>query len=276
MIRLKMPMVTKRNRRMYANMKTPPLALRRCSCKGVPSKAAQPSVKHRKQVNMAAGTDANSSRSLKSVRLMMPSKYMQSTSSTTAQKSTRRPVNTPWIMSFNSWKILNFNRRMIRPRRANFSIFSVPRKPPPSSGGGVEVAPASCTAAMPTYVMDMSKMARTTQAMSNQLQYQSDPNKYVLQPNTLSLTRISPMKKAVKTISKIAQTSWSGSMSADKPATAALSKMTHAGMMSKSRRKVAFSSDSSSSSSTLAFTRFPLGDLGTADVSDGNDGSFNP
>ena len=79
----------------------------RCSCNGVPSVAAHPSVKHRKQVNIAAGTVLNSSLTFRSstfpkrVRVTTPSKYMQSTNRTTAQKSTRSPVKTPWIMSLS-------------------------------------------------------------------------------------------------------------------------------------------------------------------------------
>lgn len=43
-------------------MKTPPkssIFIRRCSCNGLPSRSLQPSVKQRKAVNMAAGTDSN-------------------------------------------------------------------------------------------------------------------------------------------------------------------------------------------------------------------------
>ena len=141
------------------------------SCSGVPSVAAQPSVKQRKAVNIAAGTEPNSTKSLKrafagatrslssilgcytviytsrrcvsplkshlkalyqgrsclraawnKVLATTPSRYMQPTSSTIAQKSTLRPVKTPWSISLSSWKILNFSSRRMRPRRANFNI----------------------------------------------------------------------------------------------------------------------------------------------------------
>ena len=85
----------------------------RCSCNGVPSVAAHPSVKQRKQVNIAAGTVPNSSRTVNSstfpmrVRVTTPRRYMQPTKRTTAQKSTRRPVNTPWIILRSTWAHMN-------------------------------------------------------------------------------------------------------------------------------------------------------------------------
>ena len=67
-----------------------------------------------KQVNIAAGTVLNSSLTFRSstfpkrVRVTTPSKYMQPTNRTTAQKSTRSPVKTPWIMSLSLGGVLLF------------------------------------------------------------------------------------------------------------------------------------------------------------------------
>mmetsp|Transcript_114164 Transcript_114164/g.271735 ORF Transcript_114164/g.271735 Transcript_114164/m.271735 type:complete len:353 (-) Transcript_114164:235-1293(-) len=266
MIKLKIPIVTNKNSRMYANMKIGPFCFRSFSCRGVPSYAAQPSVKQRKAVNIAEGTSVNSSNSQKRVREMTPRRYMQPTNNTTAQKSTRRPVKTPWIINFSSWKILNFSNRTIRPKRASFSILRDPKVP----AAEPSVDELSCGAwhlelaagSMLEKVKLRSTMANTTQMMSNQLQYQSAPRRYSLNPNTLSFITISPMKKIVKQISKTFHTIWSGQMSALIPAMAALRTITQAGMTSRSNKKVELSSDSSSSIGTLfrlpVFCRFSL------------------
>mmetsp|Transcript_60749 Transcript_60749/g.142107 ORF Transcript_60749/g.142107 Transcript_60749/m.142107 type:complete len:206 (+) Transcript_60749:821-1438(+) len=197
---------------------------------------------------MAAGTVRNSanlgspvtsSGVPNKVRVITPRRYIHPANSTTAQDRTRSPVKTPWIMSFSSWKILNFSSRTIRPRRASFSIFNELNVPASDD--------CSDSAAAVPYVIPKSTIASTTHKMSNQLQYQSAPRRYSCVPNTYILTRISPMKKTVKEISNTCHTGWSGSMSALRPATTALVIITRAGMTSNSSRKIGLSSDSSSS-----------------------------
>mmetsp|Transcript_96795 Transcript_96795/g.230343 ORF Transcript_96795/g.230343 Transcript_96795/m.230343 type:complete len:250 (+) Transcript_96795:662-1411(+) len=221
-------------------MKTPPWSLRNLSCRGVPSKAEHPSVKHRKEVNIAAGTVSNSAWSEKMVRVKTPSRYMQRSSNTTAQNSTRSPVNTPCIISFSSWKILNRSRRTIRPSRASFSIFSTPTGDPSSPPSASEKA--NCRV--------MSTSAKMTQRMSNQLQYQSAPTRYSQMPKYLHFTMISATKKTVNTISSTVHAMWFGAISALSPAIAALRMITAAGTMSKSRRNDALSPNSSSTVTT--------------------------
>mmetsp|Transcript_44906 Transcript_44906/g.104942 ORF Transcript_44906/g.104942 Transcript_44906/m.104942 type:complete len:255 (+) Transcript_44906:710-1474(+) len=240
-------------------MKIPyPSSLRRRSCSGVPSRAAQPSVKHRKFVNMASGTYSNSSYFEKRVLVTTPSRYMQRSSNTTAQNNTRSPVKTPWIISLSSVKILNFSNRMMRPRRASFNIFRLDAtlaSPLPSpvvvtgaSGAhgvafaGTAVVVVNWTSVSAEIVKARSTRARATQRMSNQDQYQSGPKRYSRGLNILSFTMISAMKKMVKQISSTCHIGLSGSMSALMPATAAFTKMTQAGMISNSSRKVELSS----------------------------------
>lgn len=82
------------------------------------------------------------------------------------------------------------------------------------------------------------------------------------------------MKKMVKVISNILHTSASGSISALRPATMALTKITKAGITSNRRRKVAFSS-LSSSSSPLARLAFAAAAFGLAFGLDGELGVFD-
>mmetsp|Transcript_93818 Transcript_93818/g.223047 ORF Transcript_93818/g.223047 Transcript_93818/m.223047 type:complete len:252 (-) Transcript_93818:171-926(-) len=144
-------------------------------------------------------------------------------------------------MSFSSWKILNFNKRTMRPKRASFSIFRELRAP---------VSFSSPLAAADKF-KDRSTIASTTQMTSNQLQYQSAPHIYSIKPKTRIFTTISPTKNKVKAISKATQTPWSGEMSWLNPATTALINMTMDGTTSSISRKVASSSVSSSESLVL-------------------------
>mmetsp|Transcript_26752 Transcript_26752/g.50307 ORF Transcript_26752/g.50307 Transcript_26752/m.50307 type:complete len:292 (-) Transcript_26752:83-958(-) len=180
---------------------------------------------------------------------------MHESSRTTAQNSTRSPVKTPWIISFSSVKILNLSNRTIRPKRANFSILRIPR-----TAVSLPLVFSSSTAAsvsgLALKVIVMSTRARTTQSMSNQLQYQSPPNKYSFLPKTRILTAISAMKKIVKHTSRACHTGLSGHMSALKPTTPALTIMTKAGIISSISKNVAFSSEPSISSTTRSLFGF--------------------
>mmetsp|Transcript_45193 Transcript_45193/g.105679 ORF Transcript_45193/g.105679 Transcript_45193/m.105679 type:complete len:251 (-) Transcript_45193:202-954(-) len=144
-------------------------------------------------------------------------------------------------MSFNSWKILNFSKRTMRPKRASFSIFRELRAP---------VSFSSPLAAADKF-KDKSTIASMTQMTSNQLQYQSAPHIYSMKPKTRIFTTISPTKNKVKAISKATQMPCSGEMSWLNPATTALINITMDGTTSSISRKVASSSVSSSESLVL-------------------------
>mmetsp|Transcript_15541 Transcript_15541/g.36771 ORF Transcript_15541/g.36771 Transcript_15541/m.36771 type:complete len:221 (-) Transcript_15541:375-1037(-) len=206
---------------------------------------------------MASGTYSNSSYFEKRVLVTTPSRYMQRSSNTTAQNNTRSPVKTPWIISLSSVKILNFSNRMMRPRRASFNILRLDATLASLFPSLVVVATASgahgvafegkavvvrWTSVSAEIVKVRSTRARTTQRMSNQDQYQSGPRRYSRMLKILSFTMISAMKKMVKQTSSTCHIGFSGSMSALMPATAAFTKMTQAGMMSNSNRKVELSS----------------------------------
>ena len=72
---------------------------------------------------------------------------------------------------------LNFSSRMMRPRRASFSILRLPATlaSPPSVSVDVELDVVVSESSAVTAFANKSTKARTTQRTSNQLQYQSGP-----------------------------------------------------------------------------------------------------